>query len=273
MLTRRADSSGEKCKRANYNFGGSKAMKSFGLTDKGAVRKDNQDSFVIEECRSRNCLVVALCDGMGGAKAGGLASSLSNDVFVSCIFGKLTSRDKRNINYRELLQDACSEANGASFECSMFDEACRGMGTTIVGGVINSDGNGYIINVGDSRAYLISAGKKSIRQITRDHSLVQELIEFGAITKEQARSHPNKNIITRALGSEATVEADYYELSLDKNDVLILCSDGLSNTLEDSELLECALSSSDPETVCRELMSKALARGAKDNVTVVAVAR
>ena len=165
-------------------------MKSFGLTDKGKVRKDNQDCFIIEKCQSRNCLVLALCDGMGGAKAGGIASQLANKAFVSYVYGKLTSRVSRIIDYRKILREACEEANGVSFEYSNFDEAFNGMGTTIVGGVIKNNGNGYIINVGDSRAYHISRRNNSIRQITRDHSLVGELMEAGAITKEQARTHP-----------------------------------------------------------------------------------
>ena len=248
-------------------------MKSFGLTDKGKVRKDNQDCFIIEKCQSRNCLVLALCDGMGGAKAGGIASQLANKAFVSYVYGKLTSRVSRIIDYRKILREACEEANGVSFEYSNFDEAFNGMGTTIVGGVIKNNGNGYIINVGDSRAYLISRRSGNIRQITKDHSLVAELVEAGAITPEQARTHPQKNIITRALGTERRVECDYYEIALQGGETLLLCSDGLSNIVSDLEMLECAKEHPEPEQLCRALMSRALNRGANDNVTVVAVTR
>lgn len=246
-------------------------MKSFGLTDKGRVRKDNQDSFIIEKCDAKDCLVVALCDGMGGAKAGGLASQLSNKAFVSYIYAKLTSRVNRAMDYAKILRDACAEANGVAYEYSQFDEAYNGMGTTIVGGVVKSNGNGYIINVGDSRAYHISRRLDCITQITRDHSLVEDLVEYGAITKEQARVHPQRNVITRALGSDAQVEADYFEFTLQNGDVLLLCSDGLSNIVSDDELLNYAREYPDPELLCRSLMSKALNRGAKDNVTVLAV--
>ena len=248
-------------------------MKSFGLTDKGKVRKDNQDCFIIEKCPSRDCLIVALCDGMGGAKAGGLASRLANRAFVSYIYGKLTSRVSRGFRYADMLQAACTEANGVAYEYSQFSEEFSGMGTTIVGGVIKSGGNGYIINVGDSRAYHISTRYGTIHQITRDHSLVEELLEVGAITKEQAQNHPQKNVITRALGSEASVEADYFQLRLQAGDLLLLCSDGLSNMVTDEEMLECALDSAEPELLCRRLMSLSLKRGARDNVTIVAVAR
>ncbi len=246
-------------------------MKSFGLTDKGTVRKDNQDSFILEKCR--NNLIVALCDGMGGAKAGGLASQLSNKAFVAYIYAKLTSRSTRGMHYKDILQAACSEANGAAFEYSRFSEEFSGMGTTIVGGVIKTNGKGYIINVGDSRAYLISRRGESIRQITRDHSLVEELVEYGAITKEQALTHPQRNVITRALGSESAVESDYFEFELQSGDVLLLCSDGLSNMIGDEEMCRCAAERPDPEQLCRALMHTALERGARDNVTVVAVVR
>ena len=137
-------------------------MKCFGLTDKGRVRKDNQDSFIIEKCEAKNCLIVGLCDGMGGAKAGGLASQLSNKAFVDFVYGKLTSRVERVQNYKDMLQSACDEANGVSYEYSKFDEAYNGMGTTIVGGVIKNSGKAHIINVGDSRAYHISRKQQHI---------------------------------------------------------------------------------------------------------------
>ena len=210
---------------------------------------------------------------MGGAKAGGIASQLSNKAFVSFIYTKLTSRTLRNVDYRKILEDACAEANGVSYEYSHFGDEFDGMGTTIVGGVIKNNGNGYIINVGDSRAYLISRRGPAIRQITRDHSLVEELMEAGAITPEQARSHPQKNVITRALGSEARVECDYFTFTLQAGDLLLLCSDGLSNIVSDLEMLECAKEYHEPEGLCRALMSKALNRSARDNVTIVAVMR
>ena len=175
------------------------------------------------------------------------------------------------MDYAKILCEACTEANGVAYEYSQFDEAYNGMGSTIVGGVVKSNGNGYIINVGDSRAYHISRRLDCITQITRDHSLVEDLVEYGAITKEQAKVHPQRNVITRALGSEAQVEADYFEFTLQNGDILLLCSDGLSNIVSDDELLNYAREYPDPELLCRSLMSKALNRGAKDNVTVLAV--
>ena len=248
-------------------------LKSFGLTDRGKVRKDNQDCFILEICEARNCLIAALCDGMGGAKAGGIASQLATKAFVSYVYTKLSSRRLRNVDIKRILEDACTEANGVSYEYSHFDDAFDGMGTTIVGGVIKNNGNGYIINVGDSRAYLISRRGGNILQITKDHSLVAELMEAGAITPEQARTHPQKNVITRALGSEATITCDFFTFDLQSGDILLLCSDGLSNIVSDLEMLEYAKEFPQPEELCRSLMSKALNRGARDNVTVVAVTR
>ena len=270
-----AVSSEEKCRKNDFQWlnkqQNGENMKSFALTDKGVVRSDNQDSFIIEKLVSKDTTIIALCDGMGGAKAGGLASQISNNAFVSYIYGKLTSRLNKPLDYKKILTDACIEANGVSYEYSKFDEAYNGMGTTIVGGVIKGNGNGYIINVGDSRAYHISKRNDSITQITRDHSLVEELLEFGAITREQAKVHPQRNVITRALGSDEAVEPDYFEVNLQHGDFLILCSDGLSNIVSDLEMLEYSKEYPDPELLCQSLMRKALNRGARDNVTVLAV--
>ena len=248
-------------------------MKSFGLTDRGKVRKDNQDSFIIEKCTAKDCLIVTLCDGMGGAKAGGVASQLASKAFVAYVYNKLNSGVGRQLNYRRLLRDACTEANGVAYEYSQFSEEFRGMGTTLVGGVVKSNGNGYILNVGDSRAYHISRRNGSILQITKDHSLVEDMVEAGTITREEALNHPRRNIITRALGTEKKVEADYFDFFLQGGDVLLLCSDGLTNTLRDDELLRCVMELQTPEQICRSLMEKTLERGAKDNVTVLVVSR
>ena len=138
---------------------------------------------------------------------------------------------------------------------------------------MKSGGNGYIINIGDSRAYQISPTKNTIRQITRDHSLVEELVRFGAITREEAKSHPKRNVITRALGTDERTDSDYFSFHLRTGDYLLLCSDGLSNTLSDEEMLDQAGGAKGPEELCRRLMDMALQRGARDNVTVVAVCK
>ncbi len=248
-------------------------MKSFGLSDKGPVRAVNQDCYLLELCPEKDCLIAVLCDGMGGAKAGEVASQLCMKAFVSKVFEKLCSNSSKIVDYRGMLQSACSETNGVVYAYSRFSEDFHGMGTTLVGGVIKPNGNGYIINVGDSRAYLLSPRKGSIRQITRDHSLVEELVRFGAITREQAKSHPQRSVITRAIGTEERLESDYFSFHLGSGELLLLCSDGLSNTIQDEEMLELGKAWPDPEDLCRHLMDLALERGARDNVTVVAVSK
>ena len=247
-------------------------MEYFGLTDKGRVRPTNQDIFQIEAREDNQTALLVVCDGMGGANAGNVASRFAAQSFIEsagdALSGTLDETARQN-----LLTQALKQANETVFSLAGRQPEFRGMGTTLVGGVIKSGGNGYIINVGDSRAYHISKRANSIYQITRDHSLVEELVEAGAITKEQARLHPQKNVITRALGSEAEVRPDYFEFTLQPGDILLLCSDGLSNMVTDLEMLEYAKEYQDPELICRALMSKALIRGARDNVTVVAVMR
>lgn len=242
-------------------------MKSFGVTDRGKVRAENQDTYIIENCDKRKCIIAAICDGMGGAKAGDLASQLSCKEFVSNIYETLVSPNAV-VSREELLKDSCAEANGVVYEYSRFDADYNGMGTTLVGGIITKH-KAFLVNVGDSRAYCI--GTDGIRQISRDHSYVQELVAMGAITPEEALHHPKKNVITRALGVENSVEADYFELELHKGECLLLCTDGLSNMVSDDEIATAYRAYPDPESMCRYLLDLVLERGAKDNVTIVAI--
>lgn len=243
-------------------------MKSFGVTDKGKVRHENQDSYIIENCDKHKGVVAVICDGMGGAKAGDLASRLSSKAFVTRVFETLVSPQLFIGNHEKLLKESCDDANGVVYEYSRFDADYNGMGTTLVGGIIYRR-RAHIVNVGDSRAYLLN--KLEIQQITRDHSYVEELITMGAITRAEARTHPKKNVITRALGVEQNVEADYYSVNLHRGDGIMLCSDGLTNMVTDSEILEAYKKDSSPEAFCRGLMDLALERGARDNVSVVLV--
>ena len=239
-------------------------MISYAKTDTGIVRRSNQDFLFASDQPVGplpNLFIVA--DGMGGHKAGDFASRY------------VVEHMKENIENSDavspvmVLRKALEKTNLGLYEESMEDPEREGMGSTLVAATIEDDMM-YVANVGDSRLYLL---RDSLAQITRDHSLVEELVEVGAITKEQARLHPQKNVITRALGSEAEVRPDYFEFTLQPGDILLLCSDGLSNMVTDLEMLEYAKEYQDPELICRALMSKALIRGARDNVTVVAVMR
>ncbi|MBQ9664003.1 MAG: Stp1/IreP family PP2C-type Ser/Thr phosphatase [Oscillospiraceae bacterium] len=242
-------------------------MNCFGLTDRGVTRQENQDSFLIEDCEKASCSILALCDGMGGANAGGLASELSAKAFVNHVYHHLSTFPTRISDYPRVMSDACDEANGVAYAYSQFGDHLTGMGTTLVAAVLRRNGTGYVLNVGDSRAYQMH--RRSLKQISRDHSLVEELVEAGIINAEQARHHPQKNVITRALGSDKEVEADIFSVNLTLGDSLLLCSDGLSNIVPEEEIAAVLMDSDDAESACRDLMELALSRGAPDNVTII----
>ena len=246
-------------------------MKYYGISDKGIVRKENQDCFSIEEIG--DVLLLVVCDGMGGHAAGRLASHLADEAFRNYVRGKLTSRIRRFMDTRKVLQDGCREANSIILQYSEMSEEYAGLGTTLVGGILSESGTSYLVNVGDSRAYQLSAARKTIVQITEDHSLVQTYVNAGLITKEEARTHPRKNIITRALGGDVYEEADIFEVKMLSGDMLLFCSDGLSNFVTDDEILQTYLLHSDPEECCRDLLSQTYARGAGDNVTIAVVVK
>ena len=246
-------------------------MKYYGISDKGIVRKENQDCFSIEEIS--DVLLLVVCDGMGGHAAGRLASHLADEAFRNYVRGKLTSRIRRFMDTRKILQDGCREANSIILQYSEMSEEYAGLGTTLVGGILSESGTSYLVNVGDSRAYQLSAARKTIVQITEDHSLVQTYVNAGLITKEEARTHPRKNIITRALGGDVYEEADIFEVKMQSGDMLLFCSDGLSNFVTDDEILQTYLLHPDPEECCRDLLSQTYARGAGDNVTIAVVVK
>ena len=239
-------------------------MKGYTITDVGKVRNENQDCVRFIQNTKPACAILALCDGMGGARAGSVASEIALTSFTTQVIEDLS--DKKNSgNIIDMASSAVSIANDRVYERSSTDKSCEGMGTTLVAAIIKGK-ECCVVNVGDSRAYLISGGE--ISQITRDHSFVEEMINKGKITREQARNHPKKNIITRALGAEKTVISDTFLLELKRNDLLLLCSDGLSNTLSDTEILDIVKNKSNLDDIGKELLDMSLSRGAPDNVTV-----
>ena len=242
-------------------------MHIWGLTDIGLVRKDNQDAYATDYHSESDHMIAVVCDGMGGCKGGRVASRMAVDTYLAEI-KKILRPDMTEAQLKQASSYAVALANDAVYEKAQEVPEYHGMGTTLVSAV-SFPGGVVVSNVGDSRAYHIS--HDGIRCITKDHSLVEELLERGDITEEEARVHPNRNVITRALGSEEAVEADYFEVHLHSGDFLLLCSDGLSNIVSDLEMLEYAKEYPDPELLCQSLMRKALNRGARDNVTVLAV--
>lgn len=239
-------------------------MKACGITDIGKVRKENQDSFLVEYGDDR--IVAVVCDGMGGARSGNIASALGAECFCCHLENCFAEEEPPAVP--ELIREAVAYSNVRVYDRAFTDFTCEGMGTTLVGGVFMED-KAYIANVGDSRAYLVSEGE--IRQITTDHSYVEELVQQGIITREAARKHPKRNYITRALGLAREVDSDIYTLNIRPGSVVLLCTDGLSNLVSEQEMLELSMEHSDPEQLCASLMELALGREATDNVSVAAV--
>lgn len=241
-------------------------MEVFGQTDVGRLRMVNQDAFAVRVF-SDSLAAAAVCDGVGGAKSGEIASEVALDSFISDIVDALAS-GRFPIGVEDIVAAAVAKAGAAVIKRAAADPSCDGMGTTLVGAVvIGSDA--IVANVGDSRAYHISDG--SILRVTRDHSVVEDMVARGEITFEQARHHPSRNLITRMLGSRHGDEADVFPLSVGPGDYILLCSDGLSNLLSSDEILERILNNETLQQACADLINESLERGAPDNVTVAVI--
>lgn len=238
-------------------------MRVYSATDVGQKRKMNQDYVFVSENpvgNLPNLFVVA--DGMGGHNAGDYASSHAVQTLVDEI------RRDADFNPIKVIRHAIETANTEILERSRREEHLRGMGTTIV--VCTVVGHyAYVANVGDSRLYVIQG---EIHQVTKDHSLVQEMVRMGEIKPEEARNHPDKNIITRALGAERTVDIDFFDLKLEPDSTILMCSDGLSNMVEDSKLEEIILDQTEELPKKGEkLLKEANQNGGKDNIAVILV--
>ncbi len=239
-------------------------MKHFGLTNIGKVRSQNQDYFLCIQSPNEGWSLVVVCDGMGGAKSGNIASELCCRVFIEVFTGGYASTlDTQNI--AALMLRALEAANTAVYNMSVSDYECRGMGTTIVAAYVKGD-LCLVLNVGDSRAYLLS--ESSVHMVTHDHSYVQRLVDAGELTQEEAKHHNKRNVITRAVGTSPTVRGDVYNPALLDGFRLLICTDGITNTVSDDELLSTTRGKN-PEDACRALIELYLSRGASDNGTVV----
>ena len=241
-------------------------MHTWGLTDPGCVRTQNQDSYQIEEL-DRSTKLCVVCDGMGGAKSGNIASTLAMDVFVQEVKRSWNSSMTRT-NIDQVLRGAVKLANFTVYDQAAQFEDFTGMGTTLAAALISGK-HVSVVNVGDSRVYVINAS--GIRQITKDHSLVQMMVERGELTPELARTYPGKNFITRAIGTDTVVECDLFHTTLDRGDFLLLCSDGLSNMMDDQEILFEVVHGVNKQQCCQRLLDIAKNRGAPDNVTSILI--
>ena len=236
------------------------------MTDPGSVRSQNQDAFQIEQL-DRSTVLCVVCDGMGGAKSGNVASNLAVDVFTQEV--KRTWKADMDPNrVDQMLRNAVKLANFTVYDQSRQFMEFAGMGTTLVAVLIQGK-NATVVNVGDSRAYCID--RTGIHQLTTDHSLVQMMVSRGELTKEQARNYPGKNLITRAIGTEAVTMCDIFHKRVEKGDFILLCTDGLSNLMDEQEILFEVAHGQDREQCCQRLLDIAKKRGAPDNVTSVLV--
>lgn len=231
-------------------------------TDKGKKRDRNEDSlFVMPQ---ENIYIVA--DGVGGQNSGELASSMAVKSIAEYIKAKPLHGIRDEEELKDYFLDCIKNANKTIYQAAQLSEQNAGMATTIV--LLHlAAGNAYIVNVGDSRAYICRDGR--ISQITEDHTYVNELVKGGSITKAQAEFHPQKNMITRALGGEEKILPDFYRLETVKNDIIILCTDGLYGELPAEEICSMAAASNSMSALSKELVRRANRNGGNDNITVI----
>ena len=238
-------------------------MKVYSATDIGKRRHDNQD-FLFASAdpvgNLPNLFVVA--DGMGGHNAGDFASNYAVSVMLETI------RKDDNFNPIKIIRNGITNANTEVWKASMENPSMAGMGTTLVAASIVGEYL-YVANVGDSRLYL--AGEE-LRQVTLDHSLIGEMIRLGEIGEEEAKSHPDKNIITRAVGTEESLEIDFFDIKLEEDQRFLLCTDGLTNMVENAEILTTINNAlAEGKDPAEALVNKANENGGKDNISVVVV--
>lgn len=238
-------------------------MEYYGTTDKGKMRSTNQDAFSIVTFAEDTAVLAVVCDGMGGANAGNIASAMATNE-IKDYFSRSFSTSMSSTQIENVLRSAFVSANNTVYEASRKDANLKGMGTTAVAAFVIK-GTAYILHVGDSRAYLYK--NKILTQLTVDHSMVQNMVDSGQITPDEALHHPNKNIITRALGVYDNVGADLDIVDLSENDVLLLCSDGLSNFVDDQSIMK-QLENFDSRTADK-LINLANDGGGGDNITAV----
>ena len=235
-------------------------MDVFTLTDRGSFRPDNQDSCLARDVAGGKLLVV--CDGMGGRAGGRVASELACAEFAD--FTGMALEASGGGDAAPILRDAAARANMVVFDRACVEPGLSGMGTTLVA-LYAADRTVTVLNVGDSRCYRIRGG--ALTQLTHDHSVVQEMLDEGQLTADEALRHPDRNLITRALGVERFVRSDVFESAAEVGDIFLLCTDGLSGYLPEEDILRAASEARDAAGLCRLLVEEALARRSRDNIT------
>lgn len=233
---------------------------------KGKVREINEDNYNIIKDSNDNVIAFVVADGMGGHNSGEVASKIAVDSVTSRIQTVPSLPDEEGL-ISDALVNIIQNANQDVFEKAQSSESNSGMGTTLIV-AFPKNGKMHIGHVGDSRAYKINNGK--LHRITIDHSYIEELLRNGTINHEEAKSHPKKNLITRALGSEE-LEVDYYFSDANEGDTFIFCTDGLTNMVDEDKIESICNNESDPQKACDELVDLANLNGGEDNITVIVV--
>ena len=243
-------------------------MRFYGITDIGKERSINEDVILIPS-ESEELKVFVLADGMGGANAGEVASKIASDTCREYFIAHIEKTQNDPYEIRELIREAVMEANKKVIEKSTSDSNCKGMGTTLIIVYVYKN-KIYVGHVGDSRVYRIR--KNIIRQLTKDHSFVQELVNSGTITKQEAKNHPRKNVLTKVIGYEENIKPDVITKGFLKDDVILICSDGLSNMLDDSMIYEIIVKNmSDINIMTKKLVEEANEAGGVDNISVITI--
>ena len=238
-------------------------MKAYSITDVGQVRKVNQDYvFCYPNSVGQLPNLFRVADGMGGHQAGDYASRCAVETMVDYIENASSGGPVT------LLGNALTEANRKVMEKALSDRSMEGMGTTLVAAVVQN-GCLYVANVGDSRLYLID---DRLEQITRDHSLVEEMVRAGELRREDARLHPDKNVITRAVGVKSSVAIDFFDVALNRGDRFLICSDGLTNMVPEDMIFRIVKEKGSLEEAARELVDEANRSGGSDNISVILAA-
>lgn len=237
-------------------------FQTYSLSDIGKIRKRNEDAFLerpLNLDNDKRAVAMIVADGMGGHKAGDVASREVIKVFEKNL------KNKESVSYTELLKNSILEANKSIINMSVSQEELKGMGTTCTA-LILADSKAFIAHVGDSRAYLVR--RKTIKQLTKDHTVAEHMVTFGMMTENEAKISPKRNILMRAIGINNLLEVDMLEpLTVYPNDVFVLCSDGLIEYLSADEIKKI-VNENDPASACRKMVATANLRGGKDNITV-----
>ncbi|NSW90821.1 MAG: Stp1/IreP family PP2C-type Ser/Thr phosphatase [Firmicutes bacterium] len=233
---------------------------------KGMIREVNEDSCNVIFGSSKMTAAFIVADGMGGHSAGEVASKMAVDYISECLGNIPENLDEENLH--SFIEKVIEEANNIIYEKSREPGPYYGMGTTLVIALF-FDKKLYIVHVGDSRAYMVR--NRNIKQLTTDHSYVEELIKNGSLTRGEAENHPQKHVITRALGCFEKVQVDIYSYDIYNNDIFILCTDGLTNMLSDDKIKSIVEKNDDPQVACAELVEAANISGGNDNITVVII--